>query len=91
MLDHEAAGIEPVIEHLAAKHMPSNTPAKLITLLSQPVVTQLLDIEIMDFESGVGYRRRVTGFGRLEEECVMVGERCPTVDVEEACHGLVRR
>ena len=51
MLNHETAWIEPIIEDLASKDMPSDTPTGVVAFRSQEVVPKVLNIEIMYLES----------------------------------------
>jgi hypothetical protein len=43
----------PIIEYLAPHDMPSNSPAVLIALVSQPVMSKHLSVKIMRLKRGV--------------------------------------
>ena len=58
----------PVIKYLTSHNMPTNTPAILIALLPEPMVTQQLRIKIMRLER----RMMDVRFGPFEHEEAMV-------------------
>src|SRR6266498_1180362 len=70
MLDNKPTPItqEPIVKNLTAQYMPPHAPAKLITLPSQPIMAQLLHIEIMDLECRMRDIDILSWFRRLEEE-----------------------
>lgn len=61
--------------------MPSYTPAVLIALVAEPVMTQNLRVEIVRFEGGV----MNMGLGSFKEkEAVMVNKLRSSVQMEES-------
>lgn len=50
MLDHISCSIPPVVENLTSKNVSANTPDRLIVFLREPLVTQLLGIEVVNLE-----------------------------------------
>ena len=85
MLNHIARSIPPVIEDLASQDMPPNTPHTLIALIRQPLVAQMLGVEVVHFEGGVvNVRGRVRG----HEEAVVVDEFLAQVEMQECCDDL---
>ena len=45
--------ILPVIEDLGAQDVPPDAPDEIVVLLTQPLVSQRLDVKVMDFEARV--------------------------------------
>lgn len=50
MLNHVSCGIPPIIKDLTTKNMAANTPDRLVALLSEPLVAQLLCVKVVDLE-----------------------------------------
>lgn len=50
MLDHISCSIPPVVENLTSKNVSANTPDGLIVFLREPLVAQLLGIEVVNLE-----------------------------------------
>lgn len=69
MLHYESAGIKPIIKDLAPHDVPTYTPAVLIALMSQPVVTKDLGVDVVRFK---GRMVDVAFWALEEEEGVMV-------------------
>ena len=87
MLNHESRWIPPVIEQLRPKDMPSDTPDRLVAFLLQPLVAEVLCVEIMDFEGAVV---DVRCFGLVQEEAMVVYVFGASVDVSEERNVLLR-
>lgn len=51
MLEDEIGSVSPVIENLRSEHMATYTPFKSVILISKPLVSQTLHIEIVDLEA----------------------------------------
>jgi len=92
MLNHIARRIPPIIKDLRSKDMPANTPHTLIPFLREPLMTEILRVKVVDFETGVV---DVRGWVRRHEESVMVNIVLSAVDVCEdgdiACLLVARR
>lgn len=84
VLKNEAGWVEPVIEDLAAHYVSTHTPAVLVALMTKPIVTEHLRIEI------VGLEGRVVDvhLGTLKEEEAMVVDKVSSA-VESEKDGLV--
>jgi hypothetical protein len=89
MFHHEPTGIKPVIEYLTPQHMPSYTPAKLIPFTREKIVSQLLDVEVVDLKCSMRDTWFLPSFRTFEEESMMISEFKATVDVEEGRYGLL--
>ena len=50
MLHHISRGVPPVIKNLASEDVSADTPHAFIAFACQPVVAELLCIEVVDFE-----------------------------------------
>lgn len=75
----------PIVKDLTAHDVPANTPAVLVALLAQPIVTQDLGVKVVRLE------RRVVDvhLGPFEkEEAVVVNLLRPPVQAEEDCNVL---
>lgn len=83
MFDHIAGRIPPVIKDLRAKDMPSHTPDALIILVGQPLMAQLLGVEVVDLERTVVH---VCGGVAAHKEAVVVDKVGSAVDVREHRH-----
>ena len=57
-------------------------------LCCEMLVSELLDIKIMDFKSSVRHIRLLVRLCRLDKEGVMVGEFKSAVDVQETSGGF---
>ena len=80
MLNHVSCCIPPVVEQLRPQDMPSDSPHALISFRSQPLVAQILCVEIMHFKGAVVHMRSlVCG----HKESVMVCIARTNVDVGE--------
>lgn len=80
MLDHEAARVPPVVEDLAAQNMSSDAPDALVALLREPLVAQVLRVDVVHLEAAVVHVRA----GRaVDEEGVVVDVGGAAVDVGE--------
>lgn len=83
MLDHVASRVPPVVEDLRTENMPSHSPHRLVPLSGQPVVSQLLGIEVVNFEGAVVHMR---GLVRAHEEGVVVNGIASPIDVGKDCY-----
>ena len=84
VLENKAGWVEPVIEDLATHYVSTNTPAVLVALMTKPIVTEHLSVEIVGFEGRVVD----VHLGSLkEEEAVMVNKVVSAVESEK--DGLV--
>jgi hypothetical protein len=75
----------PVIKDLTSHNVPPNTPAILVSLANQPVVSQNLGIKVMDLE------RRVVdmkSWALEKEERVMLNEFVATIEVHKSTPSL---
>jgi hypothetical protein len=81
MLQDKPRRIEPIIEDLTSHDMPSNTPAILPPLVSQPVVPEHLRIEIMRLETRM---MDMTLWPLEEEKAVVVDQLLPAVESAKA-------
>ena len=84
MLDHIPRSIPPIIEYLAAQNMPPHAPHIRIPLANQPLMAQILRIEVVDFEGAVVH---VRFFGGRHEEGVVVCVGGADVDVAQPVGG----
>lgn len=80
VLQHEPAGVKPVVKYLAPHDVPAHAPAVLIPLVPQPVVAQDLGVEVVRLEGRVVH---VAPFTLKEEEAVVVDLLVATVEAEE--------
>ena len=80
MLDHEPGDIPPIVEDLTAQDMPSDTPYRIILLLLEPLVTENLSIEIVDFVRRMMNVFLLTINRSRHEEGMVVDRSLTTVD-----------
>lgn len=83
MLDHVTSRVPPVIEDLRTEDMTSHSPHRLVPLSCQPVVSQLLGIEVVNFEGAVVHMR---GLVCAHEEGVVVNGIASPIDVGKDCY-----
>lgn len=88
VLQDEVARIKPVIEDLATQNVPTNSPAQIVSLGRQKVVTQLLYVEVMNLECRMCDMRVQVRLRWLEEERMMVGVVVASIDVKEDLDSL---
>lgn len=80
VFENKSGWVEPVIENLAAHHVSSNTPTVLITLMTEPVVTEHLSVKVVRFEGRVVDVHLGTF---KEEEAVVVHKVVSAVESEK--------
>lgn len=83
VLHNITGGIPPVVEDLRAQDMSAHAPGQLIPLLHQPLMAQLLGVEVVHLEGAVVYMGAL-GTG-AEEDAVVVYEGVAEVKVREHC------
>jgi hypothetical protein len=95
MLNHKPTNIPPIIKNLTTQNMSPDTPNTFILLLCEPLMTQQLRIEIMNFVRGVMNVSRFVRDGGGHEESVVVDRVLAAVDGREETYflagGLVGR
>lgn len=84
VLHNITGGIPPVVKDLRAQDMSAHTPSQLIPFLHQPLMAQLLGVEVVHLEGAVMYMGAL-GTG-AEEDAVVVYEGVAEVEVREHCH-----
>lgn len=81
MFHHVPRGIPPIVENLRSKNVASNAPDRLVTLVSQPLVSQMLSIIIVDLERAVvDVSSRRVG---TQEEAMVIRVRHAKVEVRK--------
>ena len=83
MFDHEPINIPPIIEDLTPQDMSAHTPNRSIFLLSQPLMTERLGVEIVYFERTVMHVFLQSGRQGRQKHGVVVDEVLAAVDVGE--------
>ena len=76
----------PVVEYLASQNMPSKTPDILVPLLHQPLMAQVLRVEVMHLKRTVVYmwlRDRAVGRQTRDEKRMMINQILSTINVSE--------
>jgi len=82
MLHHKPRRVPPIIEQLRTQNMSSDPPHGGVLFRHQPLVAQLLRVEVVHLETAVvDVGRGVCG----HEEGVVVGVLLAYVDVHEGC------
>lgn len=82
VLEDEARGVKPVVKDLAAHDVPADAPAVGVPLVTQPIMTQNLGVEVVRLEGGVVH---VHLWPFEEEEAVVVYQLVAAVKAEEDC------
>lgn len=87
MFHHVPRGIPPIVENLRSENVASNSPDRLVTLVSQPLVSQMLSIIIVDLE------RAVVDVSSLrvgtQEEAMVIRVRHAKVEVRKHAHDVL--
>ena len=83
MLDHVTSRVPPLVEDMRTEDMPSHSPHRLVPLSCQPVVSQLLGIEVVNFKGAMMYMR---GLVCAHEEGMVVNGVASPIDVSEHCY-----
>lgn len=84
VLHNITSGIPPVVKDLRAQDMSAHAPGQLVPLLHQPLMAQLLGVEVVHLEGAVVYMGAL-GTG-AEEDAVVVHEGVAEVEVDERRH-----
>lgn len=82
MLNHVTSRVPPVVKDLGTENMPSHTPHRLVSLPCEPIVPQLLGIEVVNFKGAVVNMRSLV---RAHEEGMVVNGVASLVDVGKHC------
>ena len=80
MLDHVPRGVPPIIKYLGAQNVSSDAPDRLIALLGEPLVADMLGVKVMHLERAM---MNMTGLVGAHEESMMIDMVRATVNVSE--------
>ncbi len=83
MLNLKPACVLPIIKYLAAKYVPSDPPYRRISLVSQPLMTYELGVEVCDFKGAVVHDVTLAWRRSLEEDRVVIRKFRTKVNVQE--------